>query len=1242
MYVYEQAVPPPGFEAYHSGAPKSYLRKRLVNMRKDENGFISAVGQLTQEELEEINSPTEMCPAPPNYRVCSFWGDPHYSTVFKDNQTNVHGRRGRFGMNHYGLGLFRLFGTKDKHLEAQAFFCDARGHTSSLAGLAVKIDGSIAMWRRNKNSGPAYGNHLRANQYINGDAHQSELGFSVRNESGLVQNIPYDFLGSFPLERFPTDIQELKDKGYNLENNGNLADGSQPLNGKGWVNQDLFAHQAIMKDVTPRRFAVAPMCVGDVHDSVLVKTYNPRVGYVYEPVTSIEVSGYTFDNLEDVGLCNVGVENQGKEIDPNYAEVTAGDSLFSVDELFELCGTCGMLDDSDALGIAGQGKNFNSKDKDGYAGCSPQVQPNAITGLQNCQEQAEQDGKAKLVEAAEQQCKRFPKETEWFDDCLMEFCNTEDPNIAELVAEAQAELEAESRLAMKANVGLRAAIYQLPNGRFPGGGNACQLPEGLIGDYNGLVAVKDDEHINYGSTGGPPPGEWDQVVHGDLPKDRFLIRWNGHMQVPITDRYHFQLNSDDGSRMWLRCANQSEWTKVVNNDGCHAMRKTEGTIELTGPQSCEVQIESVESGGGWGVVWEWYHDNMEDLTNVFGSMHTGKPWQLVGGLSHDVPPPSDASNLLDESDGKLMAPPSHMCPHPPAYKVCSIWGDPHYSTLFKDAKSNNQNRGNLINHYQLGLYRLFKSDDGLIEAQGFFCDARGHTTSICGLALSVRNKTVVWKRHRMSGPAYGHHIKASQFIHGDPEHSALGLTIDGVTLPYGDLGPFGLEEVLPSPEYDTAFGGVRPVSKGGEVNEGWHDDNFYAQQMALPRDHDRAKAVAPTCVGDQNGDVVVKSHVPKVGYVYEPVITIELAGSVDLAEQGLCNIEGTRYRQNVDDNTLNGLNPPLESSESLFSVDELFELCGVCGMLDSDAVSGTYDPVKTHRTDADGWVGCNPNKEPEPPTTGEERCKERQETCTTDKCSDIVEKSKNKCSRFKKDEAWYDACRIEFCNSDDDDVAAFVADAEDNAELELAPQPVGFVAKVWPMFDLANGRWAKFGTEEQQGGFDRCHFMGRGQRVPFMEENYLAKQEVTKIDVPSNGDLVSKRFHGWPKTGPFKDVKDFFIVSYQGTLNVTISGNYEFQLISDDASMMYLEESGGNWRPQPVIGNSGLHGMRSVNSGVLDLAEGEYKVQIDSCEWGGGWGVIWKWKTPAGGSGQDQNQFQEQRASSDGFRVVGN
>jgi len=199
----------------------------------------------------------------------------------------------------------------------------------------------------------------------------------------------------------------------------------------------------------------------------------------------------------------------------------------------------------------------------------------------------------------------------------------------------------------------------------------------------------------------------------------------------------------------------------------------------------------------------------------------------------------------------------------------------------------------------------------------------------------------------------------------------------------------------------TAISEIGPVPA-----EGFAEDNFFAQQHINP--HFTRNVVAPTCVGDHEGDFLVKTALPLFPNIYEPIVTLEVSADVFSGLQSgnqLCMASSTDSARGV---------APVDAEHSIFSTKELRSLCEVCGMLGKDVSDGNFHG------------GNNPAKD-KPPTLGSALCEERK----------MSEAANEACSEFSGEADWLNACLIEYCNDDAPGVQAFIKQEHEDWQQEL-------------------------------------------------------------------------------------------------------------------------------------------------------------------------------------------------------------
>jgi len=111
-------------------------------------------------------------------------------------------------------------------------------------------------------------------------------------------------------------------------------------------------------------------------------------------------------------------------------------------------------------------------------------------------------------------------------------------------------------------------------------------------------------------------GEWDQLpdfskidklgdtivyncnVKGKQQEENYALVFNGYIEIPETDVYHFFTESDDGSQLYL------DTNLVVDNDGLHGMEEQSGAIALKKGFHL-IKVEFFERSGGDDLIVKW-------------------------------------------------------------------------------------------------------------------------------------------------------------------------------------------------------------------------------------------------------------------------------------------------------------------------------------------------------------------------------------------------------------------------------------------------------------------------------------------------------------------------------------------------------------------------------------------------------------------------------------------------------------
>jgi len=88
---------------------------------------------------------------------------------------------------------------------------------------------------------------------------------------------------------------------------------------------------------------------------------------------------------------------------------------------------------------------------------------------------------------------------------------------------------------------------------------------------------------------------------------------------------------------------------------------------------------------------------------------------------------------------------------------------------------------------------------------------------------------------------------------------------------------------------------------------------------------------------------------------------------------------------------------------------------------------------------------------------------------------------------------------------------------------------------------------------------------------------------------------------------------DFFFFNFDGYINITTAGQYQFRTTSDDGSRLTLNGA-------IVVDNDGLHGNVTVTSALLNLSSGPYPINVKFFEYTGGQYLFVEYKGPDTGN----------------------
>eukprot|EP00971_Amphidinium_carterae_P160761 3187411-Amphidinium_carterae.1 len=128
-----------------------------------------------------------------------------------------------------------------------------------------------------------------------------------------------------------------------------------------------------------------------------------------------------------------------------------------------------------------------------------------------------------------------------------------------------------------------------------------------------------DEVVQYQSTS----GTWSGLTNDN----NFAARWTGGIMIYSTGDYTFHLGSDDGSQLYIN------GDPVVNNDGLHAMRREEATIELQRGVHA-IDLKFIEASGHAGMIFEYSGPDTDDVLEVVPPSALVMPEDMLAKFYH--------------------------------------------------------------------------------------------------------------------------------------------------------------------------------------------------------------------------------------------------------------------------------------------------------------------------------------------------------------------------------------------------------------------------------------------------------------------------------------------------------------------------------------------------------------------------------------------------------------------------------
>ena len=143
-----------------------------------------------------------------------------------------------------------------------------------------------------------------------------------------------------------------------------------------------------------------------------------------------------------------------------------------------------------------------------------------------------------------------------------------------------------------------------------GGGFADVGPVGeyfATSDLDGRPAfVRRDVRIDFDWSTGEKPGGSTSPGFADVSHDRFSVRWQGAVVARFTEPYTFEVDADEGARLWIR--DGESWRALVDGWRSTGVRRS-APWPMTAGRRVEFKLEYRQTGGPAHVRLAWSSAN---------------------------------------------------------------------------------------------------------------------------------------------------------------------------------------------------------------------------------------------------------------------------------------------------------------------------------------------------------------------------------------------------------------------------------------------------------------------------------------------------------------------------------------------------------------------------------------------------------------------------------------------------------
>jgi hypothetical protein len=158
--------------------------------------------------------------------------------------------------------------------------------------------------------------------------------------------------------------------------------------------------------------------------------------------------------------------------------------------------------------------------------------------------------------------------------------------------------------------GARPPGLDRPFAEGVGGGFADVGPVGeyfAAADLEGRPAfVRRDVRIDFDWATGEKPGGSVSPGFADVSRDRFSVRWRGAIIARFTEPYTFEVDADEGARLWVR--DGESWHALVDGWRSSGVRRS-APWPMTAGRAVEFKLEYRQTGGPAHVRLAWSSAN---------------------------------------------------------------------------------------------------------------------------------------------------------------------------------------------------------------------------------------------------------------------------------------------------------------------------------------------------------------------------------------------------------------------------------------------------------------------------------------------------------------------------------------------------------------------------------------------------------------------------------------------------------